>query len=76
MEKNDVSIEKLGLVRKKTLYKKNTPIKIGYWKIRGMAQQIRYLLIYIDHPYEDVLYEQGDAPGYSIECWTGVKNTL
>jgi len=34
------------------------------------------LLEYIEHPWEDVLYEQGDAPNYSIECWTSVKNTL
>lgn len=37
---------------------------------------MRYLLEYIEHPWEDVTYEQGDAPTYSIECWTSVKNTL
>ena len=37
---------------------------------------MRYLLEYIEHPWEDVTYEQGDAPGFSIESWTSVKNTL
>lgn len=23
-----------------------------------------------------MLYEQGDAPNFSVECWTSVKNTL
>ena len=49
---------------------------LGYWKIRGLAQPIRYLLEYIEHPWEDVTYEQGDAPAFSIECWTSVKGTL
>ena len=22
------------------------------------------------------MYEQGDAPNFSVECWTSVKNTL
>ena len=37
---------------------------------------MRYLLEYIEHPWDDVTYEQGDAPNFSIECWTSVKNTL
>jgi len=61
---------------RKKQYAKNTPIQLGYWKMRGLAQPIRYLLEYTEHPYEDVMYEQGDAPGYSVECWTSVKNTL
>jgi len=60
----------------KKIYAKNPKIKLGYWKIRGLAHPIRYLLEYIEHPYEDVMYEQGDAPSYSIECWTSVKNEL
>ena len=51
-------------------------MKLGYWKIRGLAQPIRYLLEYSEHPYEDVMYEQGDAPNFSIESWSSVKNTL
>ena len=37
---------------------------------------MRYLLEYVEHPWEDVTYEQGNSPEYSIECWTSVKNTL
>jgi hypothetical protein len=61
---------------KKKKWAKNPKIKLGYWKIRGLAQPIRYLLEYIEHPYEDVHYEQGDAPEFSIESWTSVKNDL
>ena len=61
---------------KKKKWAKNPKIKLGYWKIRGLAQPIRYLLEYIEHPYEDVHYEQGDAPEFSIEAWTSVKNNL
>ena len=61
---------------RKKKYAKNKPIQLGYWKIRGQAQPIRYLLEYCEHPYQDVMYEQGDAPNFSVECWTSVRNTL
>ena len=64
------------LANRKKMYSKNPPILLGYWKIRGLAQPLRYLLEYTEHPYQDVMYEQGDAPNYSVECWTSVKNTL
>ena len=63
-------------VSRKKLYKKNPKIKLGYWKMRGVAQPIRYLLVYIEHPFEDILFEQGDAPEFSNECWLNVKNEL
>ena len=61
---------------RKKKYAKNEPIKLGYWAIRGQAQPIRYLLEYTEHPYQEVMYEQGDAPNFSVECWTSVRNTL
>ena len=61
---------------RKKKYSKNQPIQLGYWKIRGLAQPLRYLLEYTEHPYQEVMYEQGDAPNFSVECWTSVKNTL
>ena len=64
------------LANRKKLYSKNPPILLGYWRIRGLAQPIRYLLEYTEHPYQDVMYEQGDGPNFSVECWTSVKNTL
>lgn len=51
----------------KKKYAKNAPIKLGYWKIRGLAQPIRYLLEYIEHPWVDEHYEQGDAPLFSTD---------
>lgn len=58
------------------MYEKNEPIRIGYWKIRGLAQPIRYILAYCEHPWEEDVYEQGNAPNFSIEQWTNKKNTL
>ena len=63
-------------VDRKTQLANKPKIILGYWKIRGLAQQIRYLLEYIEHPYEEVLFEQGDAPSFSIQSWTSVKDTL
>jgi hypothetical protein len=51
-------------------------VKIGYWKIRGLISPVRYMLEYLGVPYEEDMYEQGDAPGYSSECWLSVKHTL
>ena len=58
------------------MYKDRKKVVLGYWKIRGLAQPVRYLLEYVEHPWEDVTYEQGNSPEYSIECWTSVKNSL
>ena len=52
-------------------------LKIGYWKIRGLASGIRYQLAYSGvKDYEMVEYEQGDAPDFNSECWFGVKHSL
>ena len=63
-------------VNRKKLYAKNPKIKLGYWNIRGLAHPIRYLLEFIEHPYEDILYEQGDAPNFSVECWNNVRHKI
>ena len=34
---------------------------LGYWKIRGLAQSIRTLLVYTGTPFEDKFYGDGDA---------------
>ena len=49
---------------------------LGYWKIRGLASTIRYIFEYLKVDYNDVHYEQGDAPEYSREAWLSVKETL
>ncbi len=49
---------------------------LGYWKIRGLAHQIRFQLEYLGVPYDEKLYEQGDAPGFEIDSWLSEKHTL
>jgi len=49
---------------------------LGYWKIRGLAQPMRMMLHYAGEDFEDVHYEQGDAPEYSRDAWMKVKHTL
>ena len=48
----------------------------GYWKIRGVGEPIRYMLECINQPWEDVQYELGDAPDFSMDEWTSAKDEL
>ncbi|VDP92603.1 unnamed protein product [Echinostoma caproni] len=41
--------------------------KLGYWKIRGLAQPIRLLLEFVGEPYEEVLYDEGDKEKWHSE---------
>jgi len=50
--------------------------QLGYWKIRGLAQQIRYLHAYLGVDFEDVMYECGDAPTFNRDCWFSVKQSF
>ena len=61
---------------RKKKYEKRPAITLGYWKQRGLVQPIRFLLEYTEHPYVEKLYEQGDAPGYSMEEWASVKEHI
>ena len=49
---------------------------LGYWKIRGLAAQIRYVLHYANVDFDDVLYDVSAAPEFSRASWTDVKHTL
>ena len=49
---------------------------LGYWKMRGLAQPIRFLLAYLNVRYHEYVYEQGEAPDFSSKAWTDVKDTL
>ena len=49
---------------------------LGYWKMRGLASQIRYQLVFCRVEFEEHQYEQGDAPGYDRSCWLSVKDSL
>ena len=51
-------------------------MKLGYWKIRGLVEPIRMLLHYTGLDYEEVIYEQGDAPGFDKSVWFDVKFEL
>jgi glutathione S-transferase len=50
----------------------NKPI-LGYWKIRGLAEGIRYQLAYSNVDYAEEVYEQGDGPEFSRAAWMDVK---
>ncbi|XP_033746300.1 glutathione S-transferase Mu 5-like [Pecten maximus] len=50
--------------------------RLGYWKIRGLAQPIRLLLTYAGEDYEDILYEQGEGPEFSRDAWISVKESI
>ncbi|XP_064400046.1 glutathione S-transferase Mu 4-like [Halichondria panicea] len=56
--------------------KTKMPLTLAYWKIRGLAQPIRLLLKYNELEFDNVMYQQGDAPDYSREGWLSVKFTL
>ena len=45
------------------------PIVLGYWKCRGLAQPIRYILEFSGQAYTEVIYEQDEE-------WNAVKDTL
>ena len=49
---------------------------LGYWKIRGLASNLRYQLAYCGVDYENVEYEQGDGPEFSREPWLQHKFNL
>ena len=51
-------------------------VKIGYWKIRGLAAALRTLMRHMGQDYEMVEYEQGDGPEFSRDSWLSVKFTL
>jgi len=51
-------------------------VLLGYWKIRGLAQPIRFLLEYTATPYQEKLYELGDAPSFDRSAWLHEKSSL
>ena len=54
----------------------NTKPILGYWKIRGLAAQIRYMFAYCSVNFEDKMYECGDAPDFDKSSWLDNKQTL
>ena len=39
----------------------NNKVTLGYWQIRGLAQPIRALLVYLKVNFEDKQYKFADA---------------
>ena len=54
----------------------NNKVTLGYWKIRGLASSIRYLLEHCNVQYDQDFYIQGDAPEFSRNDWLDKKLTL
>jgi len=44
-------------------------VVLGYWKIRGLAEPIRYVLEYTKTPYVEKLYTVGPAPEFKSDHW-------
>eukprot|EP00008_Paramoeba_atlantica_P003081 CAMPEP_0201489716 /NCGR_PEP_ID=MMETSP0151_2-20130828/23419_1 /ASSEMBLY_ACC=CAM_ASM_000257 /TAXON_ID=200890 /ORGANISM="Paramoeba atlantica, Strain 621/1 / CCAP 1560/9" /LENGTH=237 /DNA_ID=CAMNT_0047875399 /DNA_START=37 /DNA_END=750 /DNA_ORIENTATION=+ len=38
-------------------------IRIGYWKIRGLAAPLRMIMVYLGKDFDDVMYELQGSPG-------------
>ncbi|BHF81402.1 Glutathione S-transferase Mu 3 [Sparganum proliferum] len=57
------------------MYRQMLP-QLGYWKSRGLGQQIRLLLKYVGEPFYQVFYEAGPAPDFSREEWLSKKDRL
>ena len=53
-----------------------TKPKLGYWDIRGLGSQIRYMFAYCKVDYEYVPYKAGPGPDFDKTCWTDVKHTM
>lgn len=51
-------------------------ITLGYWKLRGLASPIKYLLAYREVEYTDKLYNIGPAPDFDRSEWLNEKETL
>lgn len=49
---------------------------LGYWKIRGLASPIRYMMEYLNINYTETQYEVSDGPEFDRSSWLDKKFTL
>lgn len=50
---------------------------LGYWKLRGLAEPIRYVLWQAGVEYEEKMYEMSGSPGaWSRDDWLSVKDSI
>jgi hypothetical protein len=71
-------VEKIVEVPAKYNHKLNVKSKpvLGYWNIRGLGAQCRYLLHYCGVEFEDKIYAYGPGPEYDRSAWYNEKQTL
>ncbi len=62
--------------KKQEKQKEESQIVLGYWNIRGLAHPIRFLLEYFSVNYREEIYQEGEPPTYSRECWYSVCSNL
>ncbi|OMJ71888.1 hypothetical protein SteCoe_29804 [Stentor coeruleus] len=49
---------------------------LGYWRIRGLAEPIRYMLKHIGIDFEEQIYTQGQGPDFSRSQWINARDNL
>ena len=49
---------------------------LGYWKIRGLAQQIRYMLTYLNVEFQEQIYELKLAEPMCFKVWTDKQDSI
>ena len=49
---------------------------LGYWNIRGLGAQVRYLLYFCGVEFEDKMFAAGPAPDFDRSQWLDVKFSL
>ena len=65
------------IIKEESKLQFNEPkLKLGYWKIRGLAANIRYQLAYMGQPYDMKEYEMTNGPEFSKKAWLDEKETL
>lgn len=54
-------------------HKRHTRFTLGSWRAREYGQAVRYLLAYLELPWQDRYFELGPAPDYNQLAWVDAK---
>jgi len=78
LEKIDALLLELEKLTGKPAFSSDKPrFTLGYWRVHGLAQPARLMLVYGGHSnFEDVTYNRGPPPDYNREEWMRVKFSL
>jgi glutathione S-transferase len=51
------------------------PITVGYWSIRGLGAPLRMMVMYANHPLNNVMYDAVGIAGGNVDksCWFSIK---